>query len=66
MAGADMGFPLLGDTVKVFDLVNIIAVWSKAYAQGVVSIIGQELFKLYHIAIAILHREVCRCFISSL
>jgi hypothetical protein len=55
MAGMNTGFPLLGDAVKVFDLINIIAIRSKAYAQSAASNIRQESFKLYHIAITIPH-----------
>jgi hypothetical protein len=55
MACANMCFLLLGDAAKVFDLINIIMVRSKAYAQSVVSNIRGESFKLYHIVITIPH-----------
>jgi hypothetical protein len=63
MARADMFIPLLSDAVKVFDLIDIIAIRGEAYAQGAASDIGWELFQLYHIAITILHRKYRRCII---
>jgi hypothetical protein len=55
MACANMGFPLLGDAAKVFDLINIDAVRGEAYTQSAASNIRQESFKLNHVTITIPH-----------